>query len=374
MKKRFTVKNSPQSFETDPESAEYRDNSDSQIDLFVIAGNLLKHKRLIAIVVLVVMFIAAIKILSFPNTYVSRASILPSGKANKLDKLKELAGLSSSVNSDENSSSLFPVILRANLIQDTVLSKTYTFLKDGIPTTGTFQDYFGCYDPDLLRLNLAAITDIYEDIATGVIYLSVETDSPEFSQAVLQNYIDELEAYNLNKRYSRAKDNITYLERELTIGADKLSRAENDLEAYQMANRNWDATADPEVVKTLSRLRRDIEVKTRMYTFLTEQYEISKLDVQKDIPIVRILDKPSLPTISSRPKLGSAALLSGVISLVFMIFLIIAYESLKKRSQGPDRKSFETLRNDLENAFPRSVRTVNLIRRTGKKEVSLIEN
>lgn len=374
MKKRFTVKNSSQSFGTDTESADYQDSSESQIDLFVIAGHLLKHKRLIAIVVLVVMFIAAIKILSFPNTYLSRASILPSGKADKLDKLKELAGLGSSVNSDENSSTLFPVILRSNLIQDTILSKTYTFLKDGQPTTGTFQEYFGCYNPDLLRLNLAAMTDIHEDISTGVIYITIETDSPRFSQAILQNYLEELEAYNLNKRHSRAKDNIVYLERELAIGADKLKQAEDDLETYQMANRNWDATTDPEVIKTLSRLQRDIEVKSRMYTFLMEQYEISKLDVQKDVPIVRVLDKPSLPTISSGPKPGDAVLISGIIALLCMIFLIIAYEGLKKRSQGPNRESFETLRSDLENAFPRSSRAVNMIRRYRKKEVSLIES
>ncbi len=374
MKKRFTIKNSSQSFETDSEFTECQDNSDSQIDLFVIAGYLLKNKRLIAIVVLVVMFITAVKILSFPNTYTSRASILPSGKADKLDKLKELAGLGSSVSSDENFSALFPIILRSNLIQDTVLSKTYTFLIDGEPTNGTIQDYFGCYNPDLLRLKLAAMTNINEDNAIGVLYISVETDSPKFSQAILQNYLDELEAYNLNKRHSRAKDNIIYLKRELAIDADKLRRAEDDLESYQMANRNWDATTDPEVVKTLSRLQRDIDVKSKMYTFLMEQYEIAKLDVQKDVPIVRILDKPSLPTISSGPTPGDAVLLSGVIALICIIFLIIAYESLKKRSQGPDRKSFEALRNDLESAYPRSVRAVNLIRRTGKKEVSLIED
>ncbi len=373
MKKRLTVKNCSESFEPDTESSDFRDDSDSQIDLFTIAGYLLKHKRLIALVVLVVMFIAAMKILSLPNTYVSRASILPSGKTDKLDKLKELAGLGSSVSSDENSSTLFPVILRSNLILDTVLSKSYVYLQNGQPTTGTFQDYFGCYNPDLLRHSLAGMTNVYEDAATGVIYLSVETDSPEFSRAILQNYLDELEAYNLSKRHSRAKDNITYLERELAFGADKLKQAEDDLQAYQMANRDWDITTDPEVIKTLSRLQRDIDVKSRMYTFLIEQYEIAKLDVQKDVPIVRILDKPSLPTISSGPKPGSAVLLSGAGALVCMIFLIIAYESLKKRSQGPDRKSFETFHNDLASAFPRSARAVNLIRRTGKKDVSMIE-
>ena len=373
MKKRLTVKNCSESLESDTESADFGDDSDTQIDLFAIAGYLLKHKRLIAIVVLVVMFMTALKILSLPNTFVSRASILPSGKTDKLDRLKELAGLGSSTTSDENSSTLFPVILRSHLILDAVLSKSYTYLKDGKPTTGTFQDYSGCFNPDLLRLSLAEMTDVYEDVATGVVYLSVESDSPEFSQAILKNYLDELEAYNLSKRHSRAKDNIAYLERELAFGADKLKQAEDDLEAYQMTNRDWDITTDPEVIKTLSRLQRDIEVKSRMYTFLIEQYEIAKLDVQKDVPIVRILDNPSLPTISSGPKPVSAVLLSGAVALVCMIFLVIAYESLKNRSQGPDRDTFKMLRNDLETAFPRSVRAVNRIRRTGKKEVSMIE-
>jgi uncharacterized protein involved in exopolysaccharide biosynthesis len=374
MKKRVTIKNSQHLADEINAPVTDINASDGEVDLFVIAGYLLKNKKLITITVFAVMFITAMIFLMRPNIYCSRASILPSGKVDKLDELKKIAGLRGSIGGDENSSVLFPVIIRSNLIQDAVLNKSYTFTRDDEKITGAFRDIFDCDNPDLLRNQLLAMTTIHEDISGNVLYITVESESPEFSQSILQNYLDELETFNLHKRQSRAKDNIKYFEQELTLGNKKLLQAEDSLETYQMANRDWDVTTDPEVIKTLSRLQRDIKIKAKMYTFLLEHYEIAKLDVQKDIPIVRILDEPSLPTISAGPKRRNAVLLSGVIALICIIFLVIAFESLKRYRQGSDRESFEILSRNLKTAFPRSTGVVSLMRGMGKKGVSLIEN
>jgi len=373
MKKRFTVKNNGLNSANDSESAEFSENPDSRIDLYTVAGYLLKHKRLIATAVLSVMLIASVLVITQPKTYISRASVLPSGKADKLDKLKELAGLGGSSGGDENSSTLFPVVLRSNLILDAVIEKPYNFKLDGEITTGTLRDYFGTENNDLLRAGLIGMTDINEDLGTGVIYISVISNSPRFSQTLLQNYLDELEAYNIDKRHSRAKENVAYLDKELATGAEKLAQAEDNLEAYQMANRDWDITADPEVIKTLARLQRDIEIKAKMYTFLLEQYEVAKLDAQKNTPIVCILDSPSLPTIKAGPKVISTILMSGFVALICLILGIVVYESLKKRARGPDCESYEQFRDDLVNAFPRSIEVINRLHRHDKKEISMTE-
>jgi len=374
MKKRVTIKNSQQMTDEINAPGIDIDTSDGEVDLFIITGYLLKNKKLITITVFTIMFITAVIFLMRPNIYCSRASILPSGKVDKFDDLKKLAGLGGSNGGDENSSALFPVIIRSNLIRDAVLNKSYTFTRDNKKITGTFRDIFDCDNPDLLRNQLLAMTGIHEEISSNVLYLTVESESPEFSQAILQNYLDELETFNLHKRHSRAKDNIKYLERELTLGEKKLLQAENSLETYQMANRDWDITTDPEVIKTLSRLQRDIEIKAKMYTFLLEQYEIAKLDVQKDVPIVRILDRPSLPAIKAAPKRMKAVLLSGVVALICVTFLVIAFESFKIRYQRGNRKSYDILRRNLKTAFPRSTKALNIMKKTEKEEVSVIEN
>ncbi len=372
MKKRFIVKSGAQNSETDIDPVEFDNNQNSQIDLFTVAGYFLKHKRLIAVAVFLVMVLAAVITLTQPKTYTSRASILPSGKADKLDKLKELAGLGGS-SGDENSSALFPVILRSNLMLDAVIDKQYSFQRDGETVTGTLKDYFQSQNSDLLRRSLVGMTNINEDVGTGVIYISVISDSPRFSQVILQSYLDELEAYNLEKRRSRAKENVFYLERELKTGADKLAQAEDNLETYQMANRDWDITTDPEIIMSLLRLQRDIEAKTKMYAFLLQQYEAAKLDAQKDTPIVCILDSPSLPTIKSGPHTVSTVLVSGLVALICMVLIVIAYESLKRLSRGPERESFETFRENLTEAFPGSTKTINRLRTVINKEVSHIE-
>jgi uncharacterized protein involved in exopolysaccharide biosynthesis len=345
-----------------------RKNTD--VNLFELAGTVLRKKKIIFGATLAVMAIAVLAAILTPNKYMSHASILPSGRMDKMADLKMLAGLGGNILSDENSSQLYPNILGSRTVADAVLRKEYTFRHNDRMMKLSLSDYFDLGNPDYLRKALRKITSVNIDRKTGVIGLGVETEYPGLSQAVLEQYIAELENFNLHHRRSLAKENVRYLEREMVQREKELKRAEDSLEAYQMANRNWEAATDPEILKSLARLERDIEIKSKAYVILTEQHELAKLDAQKDVPIVRILDHPSLPTLKTAPHRMLTVLLSGVIAFISMIFLMVVSDALKKKARESDLNSYNLFRENLDRAFPRAGRFIERYKRLLEKIAS----
>lgn len=305
-------------------------DGDLRIDPLEIIRLIYKNMPILAVAVFAVMVITAVIVFTMPNQYTSTASILPSGKSDNFSTLKELAGLSGSGgNTDENSSGLFPRILRSHTVSDAILKKEYNFKFENKNFNLKLNDYFGTEVPSYLYKNLSDITAIEMDKKTGVISMSVETKYPALSQEILAAYLDELENFNMYKRKSSAGQNVKYLERELAEHEEELRQAENDLETYQMANRNWDMTTDPEILKTIGRMKRDITVKSETYLFIRNQYELSRLEEQKDVPIVRILDHPSLPQIKSSPRRMTTIAMTGAASFFIFALILIIIDSIK---------------------------------------------
>ncbi|NOY88984.1 MAG: hypothetical protein GXO93_06275 [FCB group bacterium] len=331
---------------------------EGEINLFELGSILLRKKRIIAYIVGSVVLLTILILLLMPNKYQSSASILPTGETNKLSSLTSLAGLSNIVPVNENSSDLFPTILHSKRIKKAVLDKTYSFTLDKKQISLKLSDYFHKRDKDKLYKALDAVTSISKDKNTGVINIAVETKYPALSQAIVDTYLEQLEDFNLHKRRTRAKENERYLAQQLEVKNNELNQAEDNLERFQKANRNWAISDNPEIIKALTNLQRDVEVKTKTLVFLTQQYEMAKFEAQKDVPIVQVLDKPSLPTQKSGPFRTVILLLTAITALMITIFFVILFENIKKKSLAKNDEEYQVFRNNLSTAFPRLNRLV----------------
>lgn len=313
---------------------------------------MLKRRRTIIGVTLAVSIVAAGLLILIPNKYLSEASLLPSGSQDKMADLKRLAGFGSMSLTDENSSELFPEILRSRSIQDSVLSKRYHFAHNAKPMTVRLAEYFDQESPDKLRDALNDVTYISLDKKTGVIDIAVETKYPDLSRQILSAYLSELESFNLFARRSAARDNAQYLGRQIDRTKIEMAAAEDSLESYQASNRNWLEGSSPDLLKTIARLQREVEIQNKKYLYLTQEYEIAKLDAQKDVPIMRILDEPSLPVEKSSPKRGLLLLTIGLVTLLGTIFWMVAVDIWRKRMSEHRDQEIEDLTADLSQAFP----------------------
>ena len=365
-KRRISLKNSSAAQGHDNRTT---DEPDSEINVFELGTTLVKRRKQIAYPVLAIVFLTAIILLLIPNKYKSTVSILPSGTSDQLSDIKSLAGMGNLITTDENSSELFPEILKSKLIKDAVLSKSYSFDSDGEQITLTLQDYFGESNRDKLYMALDEISSFRTDRKTGVIGLAVETEYPALSQAILSTYLAELESFNIHKRRSQAKESEKYLTRQLEIKKRELAKAEDELERFQLDNRNWAESSNAEIVKALTSMKREVEIQSRAYLLLTQEYEMAKFEAQKDVPIVRVLGQPSLPTQKSGPPRTMMLALVGSLALLIIVFAVIVAESLKRLSNRSNNDAYRIFHTSITTAFPKTIRTVNRLRQTERELV-----
>ena len=302
-------------------------NSSDDVSIVGLCLLLLKRKKLISCIVGSIIILTVIMLLLTPNQYRSKASILPSGEQDSFSNLKSLAGLGNFVSQDENSSVLFPEILRSREITNTVLNAEFSFEDDeGIVHNLKLSEYFNSTSSDLLHSALLGITDISADKKTGVINIGVTTEYPGLSQKILGKFLEELENFNLYKRASQAKENEKYLANQLGSLKIGLGNLEDEFVQFQKANRNWLITSDPEILKEVTRFKREIEIKSQGFIFLNQEYELAKLESLKDIPVIRMLDNPTLPDIKVSPDRTLILILVTMIAVVMTCLSVIAYD------------------------------------------------
>jgi uncharacterized protein involved in exopolysaccharide biosynthesis len=333
-----------------------------EVDLAYFLHLVLRFRGMIIGLCAVVVIGTMILLLLTPNRYTSRATILPSTKNQDLSGLKAMAGLAGFHIAETNTSALYPVILKSRHIQEAVTAKRYSFSNEGQKHELTLQEYFAQDNPDRLRAALAGITDISSDSRTGEIAVAVETEYPRLSQAIVQEYLDELEAYNLHKRRSSARENEQYLARQLVEARQKLEAAEDSLEQFRLANADWARTGSPEVLKQHGRLERDVQMNSSIYLLLQQQHEMAKLEAQKDLPIVRILDQPSLPTVKSGPFRAKLLVLTAILAFFLTVGGVVVADLTIHFWRGSTSRSRHELKGSLQNSFPRTVKFINRAR------------
>ena len=343
---------------------------DHRWTILALTRLVVRYWRPIAVGCAVSMIFTAVVMLFSPNYYVSTASILPSGKVDNMSALKEVVGLSSSANMDENSSALFPIILKSRIVADSILARTYTIESDEKQLQIVPSVYFGSNDPDELRQGLDAATSITVEKKTGDIHIAVETRYPQLSQAFVQTYLNALEDFNLNRRKSVAHQNAQYLVAQSARALDSLKLAEDALADFRSHNADWAGSTNAAVLGDLTRLQREVEVKTSTYIYLQQQLEMARIDEQKDVPIVRVLDTPSLPTLKSRPRRLLSVLLAGLAAFLLTTLAVLIREHLKRESTGAVSTELADLKNKVQSHMPVASRMLRLVNKSTQIETT----
>ncbi|MFH1686480.1 MAG: GNVR domain-containing protein [bacterium] len=335
------------------------------LSLVELGQVIVSHLRPIALFTLAVTVVTASVMLLTPDQFTSRASILPSGQESGLSGILGLAGSFGAIGPDmvdDNSSVLYPSILRSDLVRDAVIENEYSLDVDNEHKVLSLADYFAQDDPGELRESLGRITAVQVDKKLGVITLNVTTARPELSQQVLQKHLTALEDYLVNKRKSQALQSADYLLHQQTACRLSLVDAEDSLQLYMAGNRNWATGDDPFLQTELARLRREVELKTQTYLLLAQQLEMARLDAQKDIPIVRILDQPSYPTQRSGPQRTMTTLFACLTALSLMVGYYLAVHVFKRGLHQGDLEAVQQLRDELRQGLRVPGRVLSMVK------------
>jgi tyrosine-protein kinase Etk/Wzc len=83
----------------------------------------------------------------------------------------------------------------------------------------------------------------------------------------------------------------------------------------------------PELGKQLSDLVRDVKIQNQVYLMLQQQYYQEKIQENRDIPTVEILDEAIPPLKASSPRV----ILSTIVGCIFIFLLLVLYLILKEK-------------------------------------------
>ncbi len=304
--------------------------------------SLVKKRSWIYLLVGVTVLATVILCLFLPNQYTATAVILPSGgTADKFGGLKEFADLAGGFSfasaglNLENSSYLYPDILRSRLLSEAVVNKVYHYPQGRKTKSQNLFGYFKVKKMDNAIEALAQTTDFDMNRKTGIITISVTTTNRYLSAAIANEYINQLEKYNLDTRKSKAKENEKFISQRLKEVKEELKQAEDNLEVFQLKNRNFNTASSPELAMELARLEREVEIKSKVFLTLTQQYELARVEAKKDIPIVQVLDYATPPEEKAGPNRKALVLTSFLLSSFLGIAIVLSLE-LGKTKIKPD--------------------------------------
>lgn len=350
----------------------------SSPELMTLFASLVKRRRWIYFLVGVTVLATVVFCLFMPNRYTAKALILPSGGTlNSLGGPREFAGLlgespsASAEMKSEQSSYLYPDILKSRLISEAVINRVYQYPQGGKNRNQNLFNYFKVKKTGGAIKALAKIMCFEMDRKTGVITISATTKNRHLSASIANEYIDRLEEYNLDTRRSKSKENEKFISRRLEEVKAELRQAEDNLEAFQLKNRNFNTASSPELAAELARLEREVEIKSNVFLTLTQQHELARVETKKDVPIVQVLDYAKPPDEKAGPNRKLLVLTSLLLSSLLGIAIVLSVEFCKAKIR-PDEyqqalhlgKEFKT---DVIKAYTKVRRPLSWFERTKVK-------
>ena len=142
-----------------------------------------------------------------------------------------------------------------------------------------------------------------------------------------QILIDEVKLGILNKTYKMDHPEIEKLNMEILELQDQLSDLDHSPKNNSISNNNLfpQFSEVPNLEIELLRLKREVEIQSKLYAFLTQQYEESKIQEARDTPTIQVLDDANYPIKRYKPMrtlmVIGYSLIAFVLSAIYVIFV-----------------------------------------------------
>lgn len=276
-----------------------------------------------------------------PRSYTSAAAFMgASGEASGagIANLASQFGFRLPTRDATQSPQFYADLLRSRQLLDSVVQTTYAYRDhDGVARQGTLVEAFQASGGPAVRVeNARDALDRRASVGvspeTGVVRVSVSTEYPELSEAIVRRFLELTNNFNLVTRRSRAVAERRFSEERVHDAERELRASEGRLMDFQRENRSYEVS--PSLTMEHDRLERDVMMRQQVYSTLMQSYEQARIEEVRDTPVITIVEPPYLPVRPDRRGLLRLALFGGVLGAVFGIAAAISVErwpSLRRR-------------------------------------------
>lgn len=370
---------------------------EDEIDLFELFGVLKKHYKLVLIMPLIVAILVALYSLTMPNYYKSSATLYVQSKSGGLNSVLSSIPMAGMLGLGQSSDSGYlEAFLKSNTMSGIIIQKygiaTNTAIVGPNPKPASDVKY-----DDLLNIvnktvsigndaksglitisaetmdaNLSAqITNSYIEHLTRfanepqrkkLLFLSEQlaqvTKDLNEAQESLKKFQDENKMFTLEEYAKSIVERMTKLQTEKFSTEvsmqtqDRLMQSFGSmpelikLEALKVAEATRIKAINDEISVTqtameslpklaleFARLRVALSVKEKLFTMITEQYELAKIAIADESSAFDVIDSPLVPELKSKPKRATMVILAGLLAGVIGVFSSFLIEFIQKRKQ-----------------------------------------
>lgn len=298
------------------------------------------HRRRLAAGALAGAALGAVLAFALPRTYVASAALLEAPRAggSALDQLSlsaEALGLPSRGSS--SNALTYPDILKSRRLLGALLEKPFP---DARGESRPLRVWLvpGAATPQRTERALDALRerfDIALDRRTNLLRIAVHDGDPVRAAAIANAACAELQHVLVHSMTTQAGAQRRFIEERLTEAQRRLVRAEETLRGFRESNLRG---SNPRLALEAARLAREARTQEEIVLALTRQHELARVDEQRDVPVLNVLDAAVPPAFASAPR--KLVLLAGGLALG----LAAAAASLWPRTAPPAAR---TARDDV---------------------------
>ena len=332
---------------------EERSQDEAETSLFVLGTSLLRKRRWIMGCAFLGAMVSALAVFNRPLLYRSTTTFVSQATDLRSEGLVSLAGqfglTMAQGGQPTQSPQFYLALLRSRtlllpIVRDTIVVDEM----GGEPVP--FLELFGLTEGSVSTLEDSGVQVLNEKLTTslltntGILELSVVPPWPRVSLVITTALLDGVNEFNQLTRQTQAASEREFVEARLKLAGTELREAEDALERFLEANRQFSNSA--ELTFRRGRLDRELMVRQQVFTSLTQAYEEVRIREVRDTPVISVVEQPHFPTRPEprgRIKSVVIGLLTGGFAGVFMALVSGIVGRRRERGDPEVDEFFEAL-------------------------------
>jgi len=272
---------------------------------------------------------AAVLSLLLPPRYQAVTTIVPAMTPDRTPQFgllnPSLEDLAFQASVRSGSSVMYPSIVRSRRLLEQVLAMQFPTGRDSPPRT--LIDLIQPRGTGVTRMELAVRAlqrrvDATLDRRTGVLTIRVDSRFPPVAAGIANALSTLLQDFVVHSLASQAGENRKFIEGRLRDVAVDLAHAEEELRLFR--ERNLRIGNSPRLLLEEGRLIRGVREQEEIYIALRRQFELTKVQEQRDVPVLNVLDVAAVPAFRSSPKRTVMVLMGLVLGFGLGAALVVA--------------------------------------------------
>lgn len=263
----------------------------------------------------------------------STVILIRGGGASGLSALASMAG----INTGGSDLGQFGELIKTKTVQRSV-GQNLTVLADLMQsrslTKQAFKKVFGeeyVSEPGPLSTK-EGLGKMDAKVEGSFLIITVKHNNRYIAAAAANAYTEALAEYWNRLNYTEARKKKEYLEQQIPIAEASLQQVENeikDLTSIAGSGGQEGATSDRQSVE-MARLKSEFEIQNSIYSMLRREYEVTKLDLAKEISPFSDIEKAEIPDIPTGPNKKQNTIIGAVLGVFAGVFVVFARKAFRK--------------------------------------------